>query len=203
MTQNFCPNCGGQNTPGASACAACGTVFASDAADLTVQPPQAGDPQPGYQNYPPAPAAPSVNKNVLIVIGVVLALVFGGLGLFFVLKGPSIEGVVKDFVEAGNERDCDKFADLITGEATELVVEACKDQDNDDGSKAELVSVRNVEIDGDTATAEVKLKVTSKDDDGDVKTETDSDTFGFKKVDGDWKIDLDYDGPSEDSSNDN
>lgn len=159
------------------------------------QPPAHG--QQPYGQVPPGgypqPTGAGVNKNLLIGIGgLVLILVLVGASLL-VFRGGGIEGTIKDYFSAYDNRDCKRLEDLVTSEDDSNVddeVERCENSDGDsDDTEVEVESVKNIDKDGDTATADVKIKVSSDGED----SQTFTLTYGLKKVDGDWKIDLDHD----------
>ena len=96
-----------------------------------------------------------------------------------------IRSVTADFSEAVQDKDGGKFCDSVVteeipkgkkceGELSDLFFKGI--------GKLEDVKVSEIKVKGDTATAKVAATVDGKEmkDDG-----------SFKKVDGDWKLDLD------------
>ena len=97
-----------------------------------------------------------------------------------------IRDVVQKFAEAANDKDAGAICGQVVSEAFEDQ-EQCKKQADKEGSIGELGSVEDFEVsdikvDGDTATAQIKATVGGETDEGPGK---------FRKVDGEWKLDLD------------
>lgn len=111
--------------------------------------------------------------------------------------GSSDEDQVKDAVEsfakAVEDKDADAFCDTVTskqlggGKDLDKAVERCKkevdDKQFDSIGKVTDVKVTDVKVDGKTATAQVSATVKGKKEEPEKTT--------FRKIDGDWKIDLD------------
>ena len=97
-----------------------------------------------------------------------------------------IRDVVQEFAEAANDKDVGAICGQVVSEAFEDQ-EQCKKQADKEGSIGDLGSVEDFEVsdikvDGDTATAQIKATVGGETDEGPGK---------FRKVDGEWKLDLD------------
>lgn len=96
-----------------------------------------------------------------------------------------IRSVADEFTEAVRDKDAGRFCDSVV---TEQIPDGKKCEDEVSGQdfesipKVEDVKVSEIKVKGDTATAKVAATVEGKEmkDDG-----------SFKKVDGDWKLDLD------------
>jgi protein-disulfide isomerase len=96
-----------------------------------------------------------------------------------------IRSAVTEFTEAVQDKDSAEFCDSVV---TERIPEGKKCEDVVGGKefeaigKLEDIKVSEIKVKGDTATAKVAATVDGKEmkDDG-----------SFKKVDGDWKLDLD------------
>jgi ketosteroid isomerase-like protein len=97
-----------------------------------------------------------------------------------------IRDVVQEFAEAANDKDVGAICGQVVSEAFEDQ-EQCEKQADREGSIGDLGSVEDLEVseikvDGDTATAQIKATVGGETDEGPGK---------FRKVDGEWKLDLD------------
>ena len=96
-----------------------------------------------------------------------------------------IRSAVTGFTEGVQDKDAGKLCDSVI---TERIPEGEKCEDQVSGeefesvAKLEDIEVSDIKVDGDTATAKIVATV-----DGE-KTEDDG---TFKKIDGDWKLDLD------------
>lgn len=135
------------------------------------------------------------------IMKIVLAISVVALAMFFAFgcgeDGP--EDVVKSFLEAGKDKDCEAMVDLMdlsideamaeelgidTADFKDQMIEACK-ADAETGGEIVDYEIGEATIDGDTA--EVEASVTTEID-GEESTE--EDTLKLIKVDGDWKITL-------------
>ncbi len=97
-----------------------------------------------------------------------------------------IRDVVQGFAEAANDKDVGALCGQVVSKAFKDE-EQCEKQADRKGSIGDLGSVEDFEVseikvDGDTATAQIKATVGGKTDEGPGK---------FRKVDGEWKLDLD------------
>ncbi len=97
-----------------------------------------------------------------------------------------IRDVVQEFAEAANDKDVGAICGQVVSEAFEDQ-EQCEKQADREGSIGDLGSVEDLEVseikvDGDAATAQIKATVGGETDEGPGK---------FRKVDGEWKLDLD------------
>ncbi len=97
-----------------------------------------------------------------------------------------IRDVVQEFAEAANDKDVGAICGQVVSEAFEDEKQ-CEKQADREGSIGDLGSVEDLEVseikvDGDTATAQIKATVGGETDEGPGK---------FRKVDGEWKLDLD------------
>jgi ketosteroid isomerase-like protein len=123
------------------------------------------------------------NRALLLLTAVALGVsACGGVGDS---DEDQIRSVTDDFTEAVQDKDAGKLCDSV---AIEKIPEGkkCEGELSDTFFKAvgklEDVKVSEIKVKGDTATAKVAATVEGKEmkDDG-----------SFKKVDGDWKLDLD------------
>jgi hypothetical protein len=100
-----------------------------------------------------------------------------------------VEGVVRDFVKATNERDGDtlcgelltqEYLEQATGATGDKVEDACKQQlDLVTGLKLDLVSLGRVTVDGEEATVRATIAT------GGQRSPR---VFRLAKEDGDWKL---------------
>ncbi len=97
-----------------------------------------------------------------------------------------IRDVVQDFGEAANDKDAGAICGLVVSKELEDE-EDCEKRVDKEGLIGGLESVKDIEIrdikvDGDSATAKIKATLGDQTDEGPGK---------FRKVDGEWKLDLD------------
>lgn len=103
--------------------------------------------------------------------------------------GSSEEDKVKDslqsFQQAVQDKDRTAFCDAVTSEQIRKA-DDCEKQvkvsDLESIGEVKGIKAENIKVDGDKATAKVSVTV---------RGEATSDDATFRKVDGDWKIDLD------------
>jgi predicted nucleic acid-binding protein len=126
-----------------------------------------------------------VTRRPLILLAACAALAACGGGDD---KGDA-EQTVRDFVDATNERDADRFCcDLVTQEFLEQSTgakgdkaeDACRDQLKAvRGLKLKLVEIERTKVDGDRATVRVRLETQGT---------TQKQVLRLRKEDGDWKL---------------
>jgi hypothetical protein len=103
--------------------------------------------------------------------------------------GPSDEDQVKEsldsFVQAVKDKDEGAFCDTVTSEQirkSDDCQKQIKAADLESIGEIKDIKAEDIQVDGDKATAKVSVTV---------RGERTSDDATFRKVDGDWKIDLD------------
>ncbi|MDQ3644393.1 MAG: nuclear transport factor 2 family protein [Actinomycetota bacterium] len=97
-----------------------------------------------------------------------------------------VRAVVQEFGEAANDKDAGAICGLVVSKELKDE-EDCEKQADREGQIGGLeavddIEVSDIKIDGDRATAQIKATVGGKTDAGPGK---------FRKVDGEWKLDLD------------
>jgi ketosteroid isomerase-like protein len=93
-----------------------------------------------------------------------------------------IRAVVKEFADAANDKDVGAICGQVVSKAFENEEECEKRAPIGVLGSLEDYEVSDIKVDGDTATARIKATVGGKTDEGPGK---------FRKVDGEWKLDLD------------
>jgi hypothetical protein len=142
------------------------------------------------------------NVKFSSVIKVLFAVAIMSLAMFAVVgcgSGDDPEDVVKAFIEAGQDKDCEEmvsYMDLDIDEAMmeelgiesadfeDQIIEACE-ADADTGGDITDYEIGETTIDGDTATVEVSVTT-----EVDGETMTDDSPLELVKVDDEWMISL-------------
>ena len=96
-----------------------------------------------------------------------------------------VEEAVGSFQQAVQDKDKKAFCDAVTSEQireSDACEKQVKESDLESIGEVEGIKAEKIKVDGETATAQVSVTV---------KGERRSDEARFRKIDGDWKIDLD------------